>query len=84
VDTHCHAGYEVPATYDSLLAKLICHGSDREEAIETMRRALGRFTIDGVESTVDFQRFVLGHQDFAGNRQNTRWVDRIWTTDGTA
>jgi acetyl-CoA carboxylase, biotin carboxylase subunit len=84
VDSHCYPGYPVPANYDSLLAKLICHGADRAEAIETTRRALDRFTIDGVESTVDFNRFVLGHQDFRWDRQNTRWVDQIWTTDGTA
>jgi acetyl-CoA carboxylase, biotin carboxylase subunit len=88
VDTHCFPGYTVPANYDSLLAKLICHGPDREVAIDTMERALDRFTITGVPSTVGFHRGVLRHADFRWGRINTRWVEQVllptWTASAAA
>jgi acetyl-CoA carboxylase biotin carboxylase subunit len=84
VDTHCFPGYTVPTNYDSLLAKLICFGVDRDAAIETTRRALDRFEITGINSTVDFHREVLRHPDFRWNRVNTRWVEQellpTWTS----
>jgi acetyl-CoA carboxylase, biotin carboxylase subunit len=83
VDSHCFPGYVVPANYDSLLAKLICSGPDRDTAVDTMRRALDRFTVTGIDSTVDFHKAVLWHPDFGWNRLNTRWVEReflpAWT-----
>lgn len=75
VDTHCFAGYAVPPFYDSLLAKLIVRGPDRAAAIECMREALGRFTVDGIHTTIPFHRRVLEHDDFRAARVTTRWVE---------
>jgi acetyl-CoA carboxylase biotin carboxylase subunit len=75
VDTHCYPGYLVPPYYDSLLAKVIVHGSDRNEAIRRMRDALDRFDVKGVPTTISFHREVLDHEDFREGRVTTRWVE---------
>jgi acetyl-CoA carboxylase biotin carboxylase subunit len=75
VDTHCHPGYLVPPFYDSLLAKLIVHASDRERAVALMTDALDRFEIEGIPTTLPFHRSVLRHADFRDARVTTRWVE---------
>src|SRR5262249_25947814 len=54
VETHCYAGYRVPPFYDSLLAKLIVHGTDRRSAINRMVEALRAFEVSGVPTTIPF------------------------------
>jgi len=78
VDTHCYPGYSVPPFYDSMLAKLIVHGADRESAVTASRRALADFEVDGVHTTIPFHRAVLCHPDFVQNRINTSWVERVF------
>jgi acetyl-CoA carboxylase biotin carboxylase subunit len=75
VDTHCHAGYTVTPFYDSLLAKVIVHAPTRAAAIERMRRALRRFVVSGVKTTIPFHLSVLDHEDFHRGRVTTRWVE---------
>jgi acetyl-CoA carboxylase biotin carboxylase subunit len=75
VDTHCFEGYLVPPFYDSLLAKVIAHGSSRAEAIARMDSALARCRIEGVPTTVPFHREVMAHEDFRAARVTTRWVE---------
>jgi acetyl-CoA carboxylase biotin carboxylase subunit len=75
VDTHCYSGYRIPPNYDSLLAKLIVDGPDRPAAIATLERALARFTVGGVETTLPFHTDVVRHMAFRDNRVNTRWVE---------
>lgn len=75
VDTHAFPGAAVPPFYDSLLAKLVVHGPDRLGAIERMRRALGTFQVEGIETTIRFHRRILAHPDFVGGRIHTRWVE---------
>ncbi|MBI4290687.1 MAG: acetyl-CoA carboxylase biotin carboxylase subunit [Betaproteobacteria bacterium] len=77
LDTHCYAGYKIPMFYDSMLAKLIVYGTDRTEARERMLRALSRFSIGGVGTTISFLHFVMGHPDFAAGRVNTTLVDGL-------
>jgi acetyl-CoA carboxylase biotin carboxylase subunit len=77
LDTHCHADYVVPVFYDSMLAKLIVYGSDRNEAIERMRRALARFSVEGVGTTLPFLLFAMAHPDFTSGRVSTTLVDRM-------
>jgi acetyl-CoA carboxylase biotin carboxylase subunit len=67
----------VPVFYDSLLGKLIVYGSDRNEAIERMSRALALFSVEGVGTTLPFLRFALGHPDFVAGRVSTALVDRM-------
>ena len=77
VDSHCYAGYTVPMFYDSMLAKLIVHGSDRAEAVQRMQRALERFSVVGIGTTVPFLHFVMCHPDFSAGKVNTRLVEEL-------
>ncbi|MGH2859399.1 MAG: acetyl-CoA carboxylase biotin carboxylase subunit [Solirubrobacteraceae bacterium] len=76
VDTHCRAGAAVPPYYDSLLAKLIAHGTDREAAIETLIGALEDLDIEGVETNRTLLISVLGHPDFRAGAVTTDWLER--------
>ena len=76
VDTHCYAGYEVPLYYDSLLAKLVVYGMNREEAIARMRSACRQFVITGIDHTADFQRQLVSSSRFQAGTMNTGLVDR--------
>ena len=64
VDSAIYTGYEVPPYYDSMLAKLIVHADDREEAIRKMRSALGEVIIEGVDTNIDYQYEILNHKKF--------------------
>jgi acetyl-CoA carboxylase biotin carboxylase subunit len=77
VDSHCYAGYLVPMQYDSLLAKLIVHGADRNQAIERMLEALDAFKIEGVGTTLPFLKFAIGHATFRDAKVNTRLVGEM-------
>jgi acetyl-CoA carboxylase biotin carboxylase subunit len=78
IDTHCFAGYLVPPFYDSLLAKVIVHARNRDEAIRRMQEALGRMQISGVATTAAFHQEVLGHRDFTSGAVTTRWVEEAF------
>ncbi|HET8654754.1 MAG TPA: acetyl-CoA carboxylase biotin carboxylase subunit [Longimicrobiaceae bacterium] len=77
LDTHVYAGYRVPPFYDSLLAKLIVHGSTREEALARMRNALSTFVLEGVHTTIPFLLQVLDHPDFVAGDIDTKFLERI-------
>jgi acetyl-CoA carboxylase biotin carboxylase subunit len=77
VDTYCLAGASVPPFYDSLLAKLIAHGPDREAAIATLTDALDDTDIEGVETNRTLLITVLGHPDFRAARVSTDWLTRV-------
>lgn len=78
VDSGVEAGWEVPPTYDSLLAKLITYGADREEARLRMLRALDEFEVVGVPTTIDFHRLAFAHPDFVEGKVSTISVEREW------
>jgi acetyl-CoA/propionyl-CoA carboxylase biotin carboxyl carrier protein len=69
------AGKAVPRDYDSLIAKLVCFGSDREQARRRMLQALADFRIDGIETTIPFHRAFLAHDVFATGEVYTRFVE---------
>jgi acetyl-CoA carboxylase biotin carboxylase subunit len=77
VDSHMESGCEVPPFYDSLIAKVICWGEDRAEALARMRRALGEMCVEGVKTTLAFHRGLLAHEDFRAGRINTRFVHDV-------
>ncbi len=77
VDTAAYSGWVVPSHYDSLIAKLIVHGKNREEAIAMMRRALDEFIIDGIKTTIPFHKKVFSHQDFINGEFNTGFVEKL-------
>ncbi|MGH3978417.1 MAG: acetyl-CoA carboxylase biotin carboxylase subunit [Pseudonocardiaceae bacterium] len=74
VDTHVEAGVTVPPHYDSLLAKLIVHGSDRTEAMARLRGALARCEIGGVATTLPMHAALAEHPDFAAGGVDTAWL----------
>jgi acetyl-CoA/propionyl-CoA carboxylase biotin carboxyl carrier protein len=78
LDSGVEPGWEVPPTYDSLLAKLITYGANREEARVRMLRALDEFEVAGVPTTIDFHRFAFAHPDFIEGRVATVSVEREW------
>jgi acetyl-CoA carboxylase, biotin carboxylase subunit len=75
VDTHIYAGYSIPPFYDSLIAKLIVHGHNREEAILRMVRALDEFVVEGVHTTIPFHKLILGNEAFKSGKIHTKWVE---------
>ncbi|GAC1479239.1 MAG: acetyl-CoA carboxylase biotin carboxylase subunit [Gemmatimonadaceae bacterium] len=76
IDTHVYAGYTVPPYYDSLLAKLICQGRDREEAIQRMHMALDSFIIEGVTTTIPFLARVMTNPRFVRGDVDTKFLER--------
>jgi acetyl-CoA carboxylase, biotin carboxylase subunit len=76
VDTHCFAGAVIPPYYDSLLAKLIARGEDRDEAIEVLLEALEDVDVEGVETNRTALISVLGHPDFRSGAVTTDWLER--------
>jgi acetyl-CoA carboxylase, biotin carboxylase subunit len=76
VDSALFSGMSVPSEYDSLLAKVIAYGSDREEAMARMRRALEEMRVAGVPTSLPFHRTALHAQDFIAGRYDTDFVAR--------
>jgi len=74
VDTGVQEGGEIPMYYDSMIAKLIVHGKDRNEAIAKMREALNAFVIRGVQSNIPFQAALLAHPKFVSGDFNTGFI----------
>ncbi|MCC6931125.1 MAG: acetyl-CoA carboxylase biotin carboxylase subunit [Gemmatimonadaceae bacterium] len=76
LDTHVYAGYTVPPYYDSLLAKLVVQGRDREEALTRMHIALESFIIEGVTTTAPFLARVMTNTGFRAGQVDTKWLER--------
>src|SRR6476660_9767506 len=76
LDTHVYAGYSVPPFYDSLLAKLICQGRDRQEALRRMQVALESFIIEGVTTTIPFLARVMANKKFQEGAVDTKFLER--------
>jgi propionyl-CoA carboxylase alpha chain len=74
VDTGVYEGGEIPMYYDSMIAKLIVHGLDRDDAIAKMREALNGFVIRGVSSNIPFQAALLAHPKFVAGDFNTGFI----------
>lgn len=72
IDSHSYSGYEIPPYYDSMIAKLIVYGENREEAISRMKRALNEYIIEGIKTTIPFHLKVL---------ENEMYCKGIFTTD---
>ncbi|MDR0216946.1 MAG: acetyl/propionyl/methylcrotonyl-CoA carboxylase subunit alpha [Comamonas sp.] len=74
VDTGVYDGGEIPMYYDSMIAKLIVHGKDRNDAIAKMREALNGFAIRGISSNIPFQAALLAHPKFVSGEFNTGFI----------
>ncbi len=77
VDSACYSGYQIPPNYDSMIAKLIVHGKDREEAIAIGKRALREFHIGGVDSTIPFHRYMLEDKKFLTSDFYLDYIDSL-------
>ena len=77
MDTAIYSGYTIPPYYDSMLAKLIVHGKNREEAILKMRSALGEVIIEGVKTNVHYQYEILHHPDFVSGDTDIEFINKL-------
>ena len=82
LETHVHQGYKVPPNYDSMIAKLLVHGATRDEAINTMRRALGEFRIGPIKTTIPLHRQIMANQEFRTSSIDTGWIERTYKAKG--
>ena len=82
VDTAAYSGWRIPPYYDSLIAKLIVHGRDREEAMARGKRALELFVVEGVKTTIPLHLKLLEEPDFRHGRFSTKWLER-WLARAT-
>ena len=77
VDTHVYSGYSVPPYYDSLIAKLLVSGRDRDEAIVRSRRALSMLEVEGIKTSVALHQKILDSEDFVAGRIDTHFMERF-------
>lgn len=75
VDSHIYAGYTIPPYYDSMIAKLITIAQTREEAMQTMERALSEFVIEGVKTTIPFHQQLMLNEDFRKGNYTTKFLE---------
>ena len=79
MDTALYTGYSIPIFYDSLISKLICFGSSRNEAIEKMKNSLLTFRISGIPSTIPFHISALNDKRFIDGKYDTSFIDKMKT-----
>ena len=77
VDSACYSGYKIPPNYDSMIAKLIVRGKDRQEAINVGKRALREFHIGGVHSTIPFHLYMLNDNNFLEGKYDLTYIDNL-------
>jgi len=77
IDTHAHAGYRVPPTYDSMIAKLIVHGRDRDAAITRMRRALAEYVVEPIKTTIPLHDRLMRNGNFIKSDVDINFVERL-------
>ena len=75
VDGSIFQGYKITQYYDSMVCKLICHGRNRNEAIQRMLRSLDEFVIDGITTTIELHKKLLKHEKFIKSNFNVSWLD---------
>jgi acetyl-CoA carboxylase biotin carboxylase subunit len=80
VDSGLYSGYVVPPYYDSLIAKLVVHGTNRGECLMRLRRALEEFVIGGIETTIDLHRRLVAQPDFTNGDYDVHWLERSMAT----
>jgi len=78
LDSQGYAGYRIPPNYDSMIAKLICHGKNRAEAIQVMLRALHEMKIGPIKTTVSLQERILSNPKFRQGGINTKFIETVF------
>ena len=77
IDGAVYQGYTITPYYDSMISKLIAHGSDREDAINKMRWALSEFIVEGVDTNIDFQLEIIRNADFKAGKYDIGFLGRL-------
>lgn len=80
IDTYMHDGAIVPPYYDSLIAKFICHGADRQAAIDKMSRVLAKSRVGGISTTIPLQSRILASEEFRTQPITTKWLEESFLT----
>jgi acetyl-CoA carboxylase biotin carboxylase subunit len=75
IDSHIYAGYTIPPYYDSMIAKIIAVAQTREEAIDTMSRALSEYVIEGIKTTIPFHQQLMQNEDFRKGNFTTKFIE---------
>jgi acetyl-CoA carboxylase biotin carboxylase subunit len=83
-DAGVYRGYTIPVFYDSLLAKLVVWGADREAARRRMDRALSEMVLEGPRTNIAFHRWLVNHPEFAAGRATTRFLEEHFTPEALA
>jgi acetyl-CoA carboxylase, biotin carboxylase subunit len=76
VDSALYQGYQVPPFYDSLVAKLIVYGADREECVMRLRRALAEYVVGGIDTTIALHQRLVEEPDFRRGEYDIHWLER--------
>ncbi|WP_105618768.1 acetyl-CoA carboxylase biotin carboxylase subunit [Vallitalea okinawensis] len=79
VDSAVYNQYKIPPNYDSMIAKLIVHDTDRDKAIGKMKRALGEFVVNGIKTNIDFQYALINNEKFQKNQIDTAFIEKNWS-----
>ena len=79
VDSALYDGYRVPPHYDSLIAKLIVHGTSRNECLMRLRRAIEEYVIGGIDTTLPLHSRIIGEQDFINGQYDIHWLEQLMT-----
>lgn len=75
VDSHIYSGYTIPPYYDSMIAKIICYGETRKDALNTMHRALSEYVIEGIKTTIPFHLQLMENEDFQKGNFTTKFIE---------
>ena len=81
VDDGFEQGMDIPFYYDPMIAKMICHAESREDAIEKTIRATDEYEITGIETTLGFCRYVMGHEAFRSGQFDTKFVEKYFSPE---
>lgn len=81
VDTSIYTGYRIPSEYDSMIAKVIVHASDRDAALQKMRTALDEMVILGIHTNLDFQYQLMNNREFCEGKADTGFIERLLRLD---
>ena len=81
VDSGLYSGYTVPPHYDSMVAKLIVHGTNRNECLMRLRRALSEYVIDGIDTSIPLHKKLMSEVDFINGDYNIHWLENFVKTN---
>jgi len=83
VDSGLYSGYTVPPHYDSMISKLIVHGNNRNECLMRLRRALGEYVIDGIQTSIPLHQRLMAEPDFVNGDYDIHWLEHLVFGNGS-